>query len=151
MINFGMDNGLLPKRHQAISWTNVDISSLRYHDIQLRAISWEMLHELIIKMWHLTLQPHLSGANELIRFTWYQELIVPGNDNNNSHRKNHPTATGKTLIRPANLLYIIMFKSGKSSQIQAHSGKSPKVFTVTVIIWHVVIDLLSNNQVKKIM
>ena len=39
LVNIGSDNGLLPDGHQAITWTNVDLSSDKSHVIQLRALS----------------------------------------------------------------------------------------------------------------
>ena len=38
-------------RHQAITWTNVDLSSVRSKDIYLEEISWEMSQPSIAKKW----------------------------------------------------------------------------------------------------
>ena len=46
-VNFGSGNGLL---HQAITWTNADLSSVKSKDIHLEEISWEMSQPSITKM-----------------------------------------------------------------------------------------------------
>ena len=46
-VNIGSGNGLL---HQAITWTNVDWSSVKSCDIQIRAISEEMPQVSITKI-----------------------------------------------------------------------------------------------------
>ena len=40
---------LVAWRHQAITWTSVDLSSVRSSDIQLRAIKQEIVHPSIAK------------------------------------------------------------------------------------------------------
>ena len=56
-------------RHQAITWTNVDLSSVRSCDIDLRAISWETPKPLItkfdLKIPQLIFHFNLPGANEI--------------------------------------------------------------------------------------
>ena len=46
-VNIGTGNGLL---HQAITWTNVDLSSARSKDIHLEEILWDMSQRSITKM-----------------------------------------------------------------------------------------------------
>ena len=57
------------RRHQAITWTNLDQSSLGFCGIQLRTISQEMVKVHIIdtglKMTNVRSQPDLLGADEL--------------------------------------------------------------------------------------
>ena len=59
--------------HQAITWTNVDLSSVRSSDIHLRAISQETTQpstfNICLKITYLRLQSNLPGANELTRWT----------------------------------------------------------------------------------
>ena len=58
-------------QHQAITWTNVDLSSVRSGDIQLRAISQEMPQQSIAKFslkiinTYLKCHSNLPGANDL--------------------------------------------------------------------------------------
>ena len=58
---------LVAWRHQAITWTNVDLSSGRFCGIHLRAISWEIpqpsFTEFSLKITCLKL--NWNGANEL--------------------------------------------------------------------------------------
>ena len=58
-------------RHQAITWTNVDLSSVRSCCIHLRVISQEMLEisllDMGLKNTHLILEPQPPGANDLIK------------------------------------------------------------------------------------
>ena len=54
--------------HQAIAWTNVDLSSVRSSDNHLRAISWEISQPSVINIsLKISLKFHLTlpGANEL--------------------------------------------------------------------------------------
>ena len=55
-------------RHQAITWTNVDLSSVRSSDIQLRAISQDIHQPSIIKIsmkiTYLKFHSNVQGANE---------------------------------------------------------------------------------------
>ena len=58
-------------RHQAITWTNVDLSSARSSDIHLRASSQEIITqpsitEIIWKIKYLKFHSNSPGANELI-------------------------------------------------------------------------------------
>ena len=70
-VNIGSGNGLfnVAWRHQAITWTNVDLSSVRSCGIHLGAISEERLEisilDLTLKNTNLKLQPHHPRANEL--------------------------------------------------------------------------------------
>ena len=91
-LRFVIPNGIW--RHQAITWTNVDLSSVRSSDIHLRASSQEipqpsiteiirkikylkfhsnfpganeLIHKMSLKILLSKLQPHLSGTNELYR------------------------------------------------------------------------------------
>ena len=63
-------------RHQAITWTNVDFSSVMSHDIHLREISQEIprpsIIEMSLKMTCLKWYSNLPGANELTR--WADEF-----------------------------------------------------------------------------
>ena len=56
-------------RHQAITWTDVDLSSVRSRDIYPRVISHKMLSIFILdtslKITNLRSQLHLPGANKL--------------------------------------------------------------------------------------
>ena len=60
---------LVAWRHQAITWTNVDLSSLRPSDVHLRAISLEILQpsvtKISFKIIFQTFYWNLPGANEL--------------------------------------------------------------------------------------
>ena len=60
---------LVAWRHQAITWTNVDLSSLKSSDVHLRAISLEISHPLVTKISlniiFLRSYWNLPGANEL--------------------------------------------------------------------------------------
>ena len=62
-------------RHQAITWTNIDLSSVTSNDIHLRAISYEIpqptINKIILKITHSTFHPNLPGAYELIRLLPY--------------------------------------------------------------------------------
>ena len=56
--------------HQAIIWTNIDLSSVRFCGIHLKTISQEMLKKSVdtwmcLKFVILNSQPHLPGVNEL--------------------------------------------------------------------------------------
>ena len=68
-------------RHQAITWTNVDLSSLRSIDIHLRASSFKIpepsVTEIGLKITNLKFHSNLPGTNELIKSTWlnFGELI----------------------------------------------------------------------------
>ena len=59
----------LTGRHQAITWTNVDLSLVRFCFNHLRTISHWMpkllFHRMNLIILFLDLFPHLSGANEL--------------------------------------------------------------------------------------
>ena len=50
MVNIGSGNGFVPERHQAITWTNVDLLSVRSTDIHLSAISQEIVQPSITKI-----------------------------------------------------------------------------------------------------
>ena len=61
---------LVAWRHQAITWTNVDLSSLKPSDFHLRTIWPEILsHQSLkyfsVKITHLKFYSNLPGANEL--------------------------------------------------------------------------------------
>ena len=64
---------LVAWRHQAINWTNVDLSSARSHDIHLRAFSQDISQPSIIKSsmkityWYLKFHSNLPQANEPIQ------------------------------------------------------------------------------------
>ena len=70
---------LLAWRHQAVTWMDVDLSSVRSHGVHLRVLSYEDLKILISKtklnmiflklnMIFLKSHPDLLGTNELIRY-----------------------------------------------------------------------------------
>ena len=73
---------LVAWRHQAITRTNVDLSSVKSCGIHLRAISHEMLKictlDVSLKITNLRLHPHLPGTNELRQSrsvnTWMKRL-----------------------------------------------------------------------------
>ena len=69
-------------QHQAITWTNVDLSSDKSHDIHLRALSKEDLeipiNETRLKIALLKLNPDLPGADELMKTSCYLFTIVWG-------------------------------------------------------------------------
>ena len=60
---------LVACQHQAITWTDVDLSSVRSSDIHLRAVSQEIPQPLIVKtsleITYLKFHSNLPGANEL--------------------------------------------------------------------------------------
>ena len=60
---------LVAWRHQAITWTNVDLSSLRSSDVHLRAISLEIsqpsVTKISLKIFFLRFYWNLPEANEL--------------------------------------------------------------------------------------
>ena len=73
---------LVAWRHQAITWTNVDLSSVRLSDIHLRASSQEIpqpsITEFIWKIKDLKFHSDFPGANELNQFsvTWVNLVII---------------------------------------------------------------------------
>ena len=76
-------------QHQAITWTNVDESSVRPSGIHLKAILRESLRYILdirLKITDLILQPHLGGSNELSHWGWVMnicisKLTIIGSDN----------------------------------------------------------------------
>ena len=68
-VNIGSGNGLLAWQHQAITWINVDWSSVKSSDIHTGAISQEMpkpsLTKLHLKITYLKFYSNIPGANEL--------------------------------------------------------------------------------------
>ena len=69
--------------HQAITWTNVDLSSVEFCGIHLTTILLvafkASIHEMSSKIIFLKLQPHLPGANELTiddwKFIWWHDQV----------------------------------------------------------------------------
>ena len=63
---------LVAWRHQAITWTSVDLSSVRSCSIYLRAISQEIIKiaalDMHLKITNKKIEPHLSWANQLMIF-----------------------------------------------------------------------------------
>ena len=57
-------------RHQAITWTNVDLSSVRFNDVHLMAISQDILQpsitEFTLKIIYVNFHSNPPGANELL-------------------------------------------------------------------------------------
>ena len=73
---------LVAWRHQAITWTNVDLSSVRSSDIHLRASSQDIpqpsITEIIWKTKYLKCHSNFPGANELMLLAccpWYTCLL----------------------------------------------------------------------------
>ena len=68
-----------PVRHQSITWTNVDLSSVRFSGIHLRAISQKihqpLISELVWKLTYLKFRSNLPGTNELSCKTFYSEIL----------------------------------------------------------------------------
>ena len=63
---------LVAWRHQAITWTNVDLSSVEFCGMHLTTILLTVaIHEMSSKIIFLKLQPHVPGANELIIFFFF--------------------------------------------------------------------------------
>ena len=64
--------------HQAITWTNADLSSVKSSGIHLRAISLEIpqppFTKISLKITYLKSNWNLLGANELIK------VVAPGLD-----------------------------------------------------------------------
>ena len=64
---------LVAWRHQAITWTNVDLSTLRSYAIHPRALSWEDLklhtNKIRMKFEFLKSHPALPGSNELTHWS----------------------------------------------------------------------------------
>ena len=60
---------LVAWRHQAITWTNVDWSLVKYSDLNIRALSQEMPQQSVIKIHlkitYLKFHSNFPGANEL--------------------------------------------------------------------------------------
>ena len=77
-VNFGSGNGFA-WRHQAIAWTNADISTLKSYGIRPGALSWEDLKKYTnktrMKFEFLKSHPDLTGTNELIN-TCYSGIIL---------------------------------------------------------------------------
>ena len=77
---------LVAWRHQAITWTNIDFSSVRYCGINLRAISREpqlLFSTMSLKTILLRLLPYLPRANELhhLRVSRVNESVWNASDN----------------------------------------------------------------------
>ena len=74
LCHYWLDNGLSSLRCQAITWTNVDLISVRSTDIHLWAMSQEIPHSTItkisLKMTNLALYSNLPEANELMILYW---------------------------------------------------------------------------------
>ena len=62
---------LVTWRHQAITWTTVNFSSVRFSNIHLRTISQDIpepsITEISLKITFVTCHPILPGTNELIK------------------------------------------------------------------------------------
>ena len=60
--------------HQAITWTNVDLSSMEFYCIHLTTIPQEVLnisiHKLGLNATILKLLPHFAWGNELSAILW---------------------------------------------------------------------------------
>ena len=84
-VNIDSGNGLLPWRHQAITWTNVDLSSVRSSDIHLRVVSQKIpqpsVTKFSFKIAYLKFHSNCPGANELklitmINTLWHEWYFV---------------------------------------------------------------------------
>ena len=71
---------LVAWRHQAITWTNVDLSTLRSYGIHPRALSWEDLkihtNKTRMKFEFLKSHPDLLGTNELMCHAAFYNAFV---------------------------------------------------------------------------
>ena len=107
---------LVARWHQAITWTDVDLSSMGLHGIYLRSISLAVLKisvcEICLENILVELLPHPPGANELIRHTQTManyvhtssipRLLLPsGRLNIKMYRD--PYVKDKTVSRPSYL------------------------------------------------
>ena len=67
-------------RHPAITWTNVDLSSVKFSDIHIRAISQEMprpsITKICLKITCLKLHSNFPGTKELTEWGQLQEMNV---------------------------------------------------------------------------
>ena len=67
-VNIGSGNGLCARRHKAITWTNVDLSSIRSCGVHVRTISQEMTSAMNqLENYFSKFLSNLPGANELNR------------------------------------------------------------------------------------
>ena len=65
-VNIGSGNGLLPEwRHLAITWTSVDLSSVKSSDIHWREIAQPLITKIILKINNLKFHSNLPEDNEL--------------------------------------------------------------------------------------
>ena len=76
-VNIGSSNGLLP---DGITWTNVDLSSLRSSDVNLMAISFEIsqpsVTKISLKIIFLRVYWNFPGANELTHWGRVTHICV---------------------------------------------------------------------------
>ena len=132
----------------AITWTNADLSSVKYCGIHLMAISHEMLKtstlEVSFKITNLRLYPHLPGTNELIKIITFQRdcewayhpaatardaILVPWHvfkplqyiwrmDTHRSLRCRHNRRDGVSNHQPQDCLRNRLFRSKKTSKLR---------------------------------
>ena len=73
---------LVAWRHQAITWTSVDLSTVRSSDIHLKTNSQEIPQTLVTAIiWKIKypyLHSNFPGANELTYLSWNNMASVPG-------------------------------------------------------------------------
>ena len=74
--NISSANGLFAWRHLAITWTNVDLSSVTSHDIHVRSILQVIpqpsITKISSKITYLRFHSSLPGANEFIN-DWHDK------------------------------------------------------------------------------
>ena len=89
-------------RHQAITWTNVDLLSKLFCGLHLRAVSQDLLMNLIRHMFLetalLKLLPHLPAAIELKFMGTYFEIALRWMPQNTFDNKSTLVLTGKDLV-----------------------------------------------------
>ena len=88
----GLDNGLPPNRHQAITWTSTHLLSIgplrtNFSEIQIKLqnFSFKKMH---LNMLSLNWQPFCAGGDELKR-TWHIILKIVWRDKNSLRYKSH--------------------------------------------------------------
>ena len=111
-------------RHQAITWTNVDLSSVRSSSIHLRAILQEIpqlpVTEISLKITYLKYCSNFPGANELTEFNEIELETAMGvsylwtlwctqlNKQYRVHRKHHAVITATFSNHPNTHVWICL-------------------------------------------
>ena len=69
-VNIVSSNGLLSNGTKPLPESSVDLSSMGFCSIYMKAVSWELLkistHQISLRIAYSKLLPNLPGANELI-------------------------------------------------------------------------------------